>query len=181
MPMAAQAPKSFAVTPPPTHAWMLLVALGGILPLAVIGLLLLSGTPMPISELGPALVILPLVLALLLVAMRRRSVQLHAGMLDVRAAIYRKRVSPAELDLPRARVVDLEEHTELRPALKTNGMSLPGFHAGHFRLREKPGKAFCLVTDRRRVLWLPARDGKSQLLLSLEQPQALLDALRNTP
>ena len=30
------------------------------------------------------------------------------------------------------------------------------------------------------VLWLPQRDGKSQLLLSLERPQALLDALRAT-
>ena len=57
-------------------------------------------------------------------------------------------------------------------------MSLPGYQAGHFRLRAKLGKAFCLVTDTRRVLWLPMRDGKQQLLLSLERPQALLDALR---
>jgi len=35
-----------------------------------------------------------------------------------------------------------------------------------------------LSTERRRVLWLPLRDGKQQLLLSLEHPQALLDALR---
>ena len=55
---------------------------------------------------------------------------------------------------------------------------MPGFHAGRFRLREKFGKAFCLLTDRHRVLWLPLRDGKDQLLLSLEQPQALLDALK---
>jgi hypothetical protein len=57
-------------------------------------------------------------------------------------------------------------------------MSVIGFAAGHFRLREKFGKAFCLLTDRQRVLWLPLRDGKTQLLLSLERPQALLDALR---
>ena len=38
-------------------------------------------------------------------------------------------------------------------------------------------KAFCLLTQRQRVLWLPLRGGKEQLLLSLERPQALLDAL----
>jgi len=57
-------------------------------------------------------------------------------------------------------------------------MSMPGFHAGHFRLRGDFGKAFCLLTQRDRVLWLPLRDGKQQFLLSLERPQALLDALR---
>ena len=151
------------------------------MPLAILGMLILSGTTTQTSEIWSVLVIVPLVLAVLLLAMRRRSVQLRGGVLDVRAAVYRRQVAVGELDLMRARIVDLQEHTELRPVLKTNGMSLPGFHVGHFRLREKLGKAFCLITERRRVLWLPARDGKSQLLLSLQQPQALLDALRNTP
>lgn len=177
--MGAPSPGSFAVSPPLTHAWMLLVALGGILPLAGIGALMLAGKPM--AELVPVLLVLPLVLAVLLLSMRRRSVELRDGVLDVRGAMFRKRIAASELDLQRARIVDLQEHTELRPFIKTNGMSLPGFHVGHFRLRENLGKAFCLLTDRRRVLWLPARDGKSQLLLSLEQPQALLDALRQAP
>jgi hypothetical protein len=99
-------------------------------------------------------------------------------MLDVRATLYRKRVPAAALDLGRARVVDLAERTELRPWLKSNGMSVPGFHAGHFRLRGDFGKAFCLLTQRQRVLWLPLREGKEQFLLSLEKPQALLDALK---
>jgi hypothetical protein len=123
-------------------------------------------------------VIVPLVLAFLLLAMRRRSVELRDGVLDVRATLYRKRVAVTELDLERARVVNLAERTELRPWLKSNGMSMPGFRAGHFRLRGDFGKAFCLLTQRERVLWLPLRDGKQQFLLSLERPQALLDALR---
>ena len=122
----------------------------------------------------------PLVLALLLLAMKRRSVELHDGVLDVRAALFRHQVAVSSLDLASARIVDLREHTELRPVLKTGGMSVIGFDAGHFRLRNKFGKAFCLLTDRSRVLWLPYRDGKEQVLLSLQQPQALLDALRST-
>ena len=178
--MKPRGTQAFAIVPPATHAWALMVALGGLLPLAIIGVVAWA-QPQAQAELRealPVLGILPLVLVVLALAMRRRSVELHEGVLDIRAAMYRKRIAPAELDLPRARIVDLEEHTELRPAIKTNAMSLPGFHAGHFRLRGKLGKAFCLLTDRRRVLWLPQRDGKGQLLLSLEQPQALLDALR---
>lgn len=112
------------------------------------------------------------------IGLKRRHVQLQGPVLQVVAGLFSHRVAIDRIDVERARVVDLDERTELRPAIKTFGMSLPGCHAGHFRLRQKLGKAFCLVTDRRRVLWLPVRDGKQQLLLSLEHPQALLDALR---
>ena len=170
--------RSFAVTPPPAYAWMWLVAMGVLLPLGITAALLLSDAPLQISGIVPALVIVPVVFAMLLLAMKRRAVRLHDGVLEVRAALFRQRVAVAQLDLDRARVVDLAERTELRPVMKTSGMSMPGFHAGRFRLREKFAKAFCLLTDRHRVLWLPLRDGKDQLLLSLEQPQALLDALK---
>ncbi|MEO5630105.1 MAG: hypothetical protein ABIQ62_10110 [Thermomonas sp.] len=172
--------RSFAVIPPPMYAMVFLVVLGGVLPLVAIGIMLWFGNPPldGLKQVSPALVIVPAVLALLFFAMKRRSVDLASGVLDVRAAIYRERTSIADIDLERARLVDLAERTDLRPLIKTNGMSLPGFDAGRFRLRGKLAKAFCLVTDRRRVLWLPLYDGKHQLLLSVEHPQALLDALR---
>lgn len=169
------APQSFAVSPPSPLAWTSLVLLGGVLPLGVITALWWTRQTHP--GMPVALAIVPVVVALLLLAMRRRSVALRDGLLDVRAALYRKRVAATELDLAQARIVDLDERTDLRPWLKSNGMSMPGYHAGHFRLRGGHGKAFCLLTDRRRVLWLPLREG-GQLLLSLERPQALLDALR---
>lgn len=173
---------SFEVEPPPAYASWLLVGLGGVLPLAAIGLALWSTRgAFAWLPLLPALLLLPVLLGLLLFALRRRSVQLRDGVLDVRAALFRRRVPVDGIDLARARIVDLEERTELRPLLKTNGMSLPGYHAGNFRLRGGFSRAFCLVTARKRVLWLPLRDGSSQLLLSLSQPQALLDALRHPP
>lgn len=170
----------FDVPPPPAHAWAVLLALGGGLPLAGVGLAawLEPEARGGLRSAWPVLLLVPLLLAWLSWAMRRRVVQLRDGVLDVRAAMYRRRVQVADIDLPRARIVDLSEHTELRPSLKTNGMSLPGFHAGRFRLRRAPGRAFCLLTDGRRVLWLPLRDSEQQLLLSLEKPHALLDALR---
>lgn len=115
------------------------------------------------------------VIALLWVALTRRRVRLHEGTLEVVAGLNSRRVPVADIDLAQARIVDLDEHGELRPGLKTFGTSTPGYHAGHFRMRDgKP--AFVLLTGRQRVLLLPVRDGK-RLLLSLAQPQALLNAL----
>jgi hypothetical protein len=116
--------------------------------------------------------------SLLYMGLRRRSVTLENDFLVIRAGLNTLRVAVSALDLERARIVDLAEHTELRPMIRTNGMSLPGLHAGWFRMRDRWRKGFYLVTDRRRVLWLPERDGP-QLLLSLEKPQALLSALQD--
>ena len=174
--MATPQAQSFAVPPPPAWAWWLLAGLAGLLPLGIIGMLALSGNPAHGAT--PALFIIPMVLALLLLTMRRRSVMLHNGVLEIRAALYTQNVAVSELDTERARIVDLAEHTELKPFIKTNGFATPGFTAGYFRLREHFGKAFCLITNSQKVLWLPRRDGKTQYLISLERPQALLDALR---
>ncbi len=176
--MANPSLQEFVVPPPPASMWWWTVVLGGVLPLGIIGALWWTGQAM--HGAFAAILVIPFVLGLLLLATKRRKVTLNHGVLEVRAAGYTQRIAATELDLDRAKVINLHEHTELRPFLKTGGMSMPGFDAGHFRLRAHLAKAFCLLTDRERVLWLPQRDGKSQLLLSLERPQALLDALRST-
>jgi hypothetical protein len=105
----------------------------------------------------------------------RRSVALEAGTLVIRAGLNTRRVPAMAIELERARIVDLEAVSELQPSRMTLGTSLPGYRAGWFRSRQW-GKGFYLLTERRRVLWLPERDG-THLLLSLQQPQALLAAL----
>lgn len=125
-----------------------------------------------------ALPILLLAAAVVAIVMRRRNVRLEGGELQVAAGMHNRTVAVADLDLAGARIVDLGEHKPLRPLFKSFGTSLPGYHAGHFRLRDR-GKAFVLVTDARRVLVLPERSGR-KLLLSLRHPQALLDALEAT-
>lgn len=171
--------RTFPVTQPPSHAaWVL----GGLLSIPVIIIAVAMGA----ASLRPGTTALPgLAFGLLMVAavatltfwgLGRRVVELDAGQLRVKAAMFNHRVDAAYLDTDRARVVDLDERTELKPILKTFGMALPGFQAGWFLLRDR-SRAFCLLTSRRRVLWLPMRTGKS-LLLSLERPDALLEALR---
>src|SRR3546814_20675663 len=69
--------------------------------------------------------------------MRRDQVTLDGDGLAIRTTFYSRKLGWSELQLPQARVVDLDEHTELQPMLKTNGTSLPGLRSGWFRLRNR--------------------------------------------
>ncbi|TWI07332.1 PH domain-containing protein [Aerolutibacter ruishenii] len=171
--------RAFPVVPPPSHAaWLL----GGLLAIPLIAIAVSMHLGPSAADRGAAMpafafavVIVGAVAAFTFWGLGRRQVLLDERGLQVKAAMFSHRVGAADLDVARARIVDLDERTELKPVLKTFGMSLPGFHAGWFMLRDRSG-GFCLLTSRRRVLWLPTRSGKS-LLLSLERPEALLDAL----
>jgi hypothetical protein len=173
-------PREFSVTPPSSHAAWLLGALLTI-PVVIIAATarLIPAADSTIAKPGLAfgLVTVVAVAAWTFWGLRRRNVRLEGRQLTVKAAMFNRALDVGELDLARARILDLEERTELTPMLKTFGMALPGFQAGWFLLRDR-NQSFCLITSRRRVLWLPTRAGKS-LLLSLDRPDALLAALHD--
>lgn len=128
--------------------------------------------------------LLPAVLAsfaLLAFVLRRARVTFDAGTLTIAAGLVTRRVAVANLDPAAARIVDLRERSEWQPFIKLFGIRLPGHSSGYFWLRDRR-VAFVLVTDRSRVLVLPEKAGNKpagkQLMLSLAQPQALLDALQ---
>lgn len=118
-----------------------------------------------------------LVPAGLLSALAHREIQIEGDTLLVAAAlIFARKVPISDLVLDKARVLNLDEHSEFKPMLQLGGFGLPGFRAGHYLLRNRR-LAFCLLTTRRNVLLLPQRDGKL-ILVSPDKPQVLLDALR---
>lgn len=138
-----------------------------------------KGTEKGVDPLIVTIALIPVVLMALVFAVwviRRRSVEFESGELVVKATLHTLRVRRSELDLENARIVNLHEDKSLRPTLRMWGFGLPGFQAGHFCMRERR-RAFCLLTARDKVLVLPQRNGRL-ILLSLERPQALLDALR---
>jgi hypothetical protein len=173
------APKrSFPLAPLHQGTWGLLVALW-----VVLLLLAFLGGPHPQSPDNPVpwwVVVLfgtALLPAVLLSTLAHREIRLEGDTLVVAAAlIFVRKVPIRDLALDKARVLDLDEHTEFKPMLRFGGFGLPGFSAGHYLLRNR-SRAFCLLTTRRNVLLLPQRDGKV-ILVSPEKPQALLDALR---
>lgn len=101
---------------------------------------------------------------------------LQAGTLAVSTTFYHREYAWSDLQLDAARIVDLDEHTELKPWLRTNGVSLPGFHSGWFRLRNR-SKALVATIGGPRVLYLPTHKGHA-LLLQPAHPASLLDELK---
>jgi hypothetical protein len=175
---AGDFPRHIKVAEPAASTlWWLWVPLLVVLAIAPV-LNVFDGKPpiRPTFESWSPLVILPLVMLGLTLMYRRRRIVLEPTQLDITSTFYRRRVALDSLELERARVVSLEEHTELKPALKTNGYQVPGFRSGHFRMRDG-SRCFCLVTDNSKVLALPLRDG-SWVLASPENPRQLLDELR---
>ncbi|MGE6333307.1 PH domain-containing protein [Stenotrophomonas sp. NPDC077659] len=123
-----------------------------------------------------SLAVLVLIGAGLGISFFRRRVTLDSNVLDVRSTLYRRRTPVAQMQLDQAEVIDVGRDRRYGLRFKTNGYSMPGFHSGHFRL-QGGGKGFALVTDRQHTLVIPVRGG-STLLLSMDRPQALLEALR---
>jgi len=167
-------------------AWMFVM--GVLLPCVAAGVALLTemqrraqaGVTVADASSVVPLVVLPLVtLAIwfgLTRLMRRHRLRFDAGGLEVTSSFYRTRVPLAALRLDQARVVDLAERTELKPALRSNGFSVPGFKSGWYRLRNRR-KAFVAGVGERRWLWLPTT-GAHDLLLQPGDPQRLLQQLR---
>ena len=156
-------------------AWVLGVGVPAFVAIAL-GFAARSGELDPLVAVASQGVVALAMIAVLVPLLRRR-VAFDGRRLRVEATIYTREAPVSDFDLAAARVVDLRERGELRPAVKTNGFDLPGFRAGHFRLSDLKRKAFCLVTDPARVLALPHADGRVWLL-SFEHPQAVLDILR---
>ncbi|KAF1709361.1 hypothetical protein CSC70_11175 [Pseudoxanthomonas kalamensis DSM 18571] len=170
--------QEFAVVPPSPALYWVFAAIW----LALTAVVLLRtdasawhADPLPwwlVPPFACALVVIGPVILLL-----RRHISIENETLVVGAGLNTRKQPIADLVLEQARILDLDEHVELKPMLKLFGAGLPGYRTGHYLLRNR-SRAFCLLTDRSRVLVLPQRDGK-YLLLSAEKPRELLDRLRD--
>ena len=114
--------------------------------------------------------------AALAALLRRHRLQLDGEGLELATTFYRRRFAITGLDLAAARVVDLGERPEYRPMLRTNGLSIPGFHSGWYRLRNG-NRALVATAGGQRLLWIPTTAGHD-LVLQPGDPRALLERLR---
>ena len=186
--------RQFAIEPPGSSTQVAMWLLCLVLPLSItgiaLGMVLTGADPARLRLIGDnqaltttacigGLIVVMLPLALWLHRLlRNHTAKLQHGVLALRAVWYRQRIAVSDLDLSKSRVLSLDEFPEYRPMLKTNAISMPGFRAGHFRLRNLRSKVFCILTSRQKVLLLQERGGRI-VLLSLCQPRALLDALKD--
>jgi hypothetical protein len=95
--------------------------------------------------------------------------------LKITGDLYGRTIPAADLIAGEARGIDLAAEPGYRPRWRTNGVGLPGYISGWFRLVNKE-KALAFVTDRTRIVRIPTRKGYS-VLLSVADPQQFLSAL----
>ncbi len=106
---------------------------------------------------------------------RTLSVEVHADKLTLSGSVYGRSIPRAELVTERLRIVDLNSDPELRFSYRQNGVGLPGYNVGWFKLKGGQ-RALAFVTDRREVVYLPTRNGYA-LLLSVRDRDAFARAL----
>lgn len=115
-------------------------------------------------------------LALLFFGARRPSFEVSSEGLRVRGSLYGRMIPASQLRLEEAQVVNLEATQELRPKWRTNGVGLPGYSAGWFRLRNRE-KALVFLTDRKHAIYIPTTEGYV-ILISPGDPEAFVESLR---
>ncbi|MEZ9198971.1 PH domain-containing protein [Shewanella sp. 10N.286.54.B9] len=94
--------------------------------------------------------------------------------ISVDVPFYQFSLPIAEIDVAGVRQLNwsVGADTTFKPDLRVNGVGMPGFQLGWFSLVGQ-SKAFVAVTEVDNVVLIPTAKGYP-LLLSLEQPQALL-------
>jgi len=95
--------------------------------------------------------------------------------LHIKGGIYGRFIPKDSLIKENVRILNLNIEREYRPRLRTNGIGLPGYSEGWFRL-ENGEKALLFVTDRSNIVYIPTKEGYS-VLLSTGQPEELLKAM----
>jgi len=96
--------------------------------------------------------------------------------LRIRGDIYGRMVPAVSLIAGESKRIDLQKESPYRPRLRTNGIGLPGYRSGWWKLRNGE-KALLFVTDLSNVVYVPTRQGYC-LLLSPERPEVFLQSLR---
>lgn len=123
-----------------------------------------------------AVLIVP-VMAALGYTISDNALRVEGGRIVLRAAHFYEQDRPlADFDLGAARAGSADAIAQARLGVRRNGIGLPGYAAGRFSGADK-ATVFALLTDRSRVVYLPARNGPD-LLFSVEQPDRFLATLR---
>lgn len=107
----------------------------------------------------------------------RTQFELTADALQIRGAMYGRRIPLTDLNLSQAHIVNLSQDHRYRLGLRTNGVGLPGYKGGWFNLQNGE-KALVFYTGSAHAVYIPTRQNYS-LLLSVDRPDEFLTALRS--
>jgi len=104
------------------------------------------------------------------------SISIRDRSLKIDIPVYGRTIPIANLDLAGAQVLSLDESSDVRTVMRTNGIGLPGYAAGWFKLAS--GRKALLGVTSGPVLYIPTSEGYS-VLLSVKHPDVALQKLRS--
>ncbi len=110
---------------------------------------------------------------------RRARFEVSESALKISGALYGRTIPLSDIDGELAKPVNLEVDTQYHLVARTNGSGLPGYSEGWFRLKNGE-KCLAFVSDKTHVLYVPTRKGYV-VMMSVEHPESLRDALRQHP
>ena len=90
--------------------------------------------------------------------------------------VYGRSIPRASIDKAGVRVITFASSPHLRPRLRNNGMSVPGYHVGRFSLANGSRAFVALTAMDREIAYVPLADGTA-VLLSVEDPKGFAAAL----
>jgi hypothetical protein len=133
------------------------------------------------GRIGRALLVLALGAAValfvqMLYTMRSVEVTVTADALRITGTEFERTLPLEALRARDAGVLDLDRQGAFWPEERLRGVDVPGYQVGEFQLRNRQD-VLVFVTDPSRVAYVPTRGGYA-LLLSVRDPQALVDLIR---
>jgi len=106
----------------------------------------------------------------------RNEITLDAQTLTVKAAFYERSVSRSDIVWVDSHLVDFVREPGLSPGVRVNGIGLPGYRAGWFRLAN--GTRAFLLTTHGPLAYIAVRGGED-LLLSVVESSLLFEEIRS--
>lgn len=93
-----------------------------------------------------------------------------------RIPMYSRTINRSDIVQDRIKVLNLNQAGSPRLGMRTNGIGLPGFQGGWFRLKGG-GKVLTAITDRTKVVLIPTTLGYD-VMVSAKAPEALVASLK---
>ncbi len=136
-----------------------------------------SATPfIVISAIGIFLILLLGLFAFIGYSARNTKFEVTDQGLRIKGGIYGRFIPKEEITGENVKIIDLNADLEYKPRIRTNGIGLPGYSEGWFKLKNNE-KALLFVTDRSNVVYIPTKQGYS-VLLSVSDSEGFYQSIK---
>jgi len=126
---------------------------------------------------GIVIILLVGFLAFIGYSSRNVSFEVSEQGLRISGGVYGRFIPRGEITGDGVKVINLNVDSEYKPKLRTNGIGLPGYAEGWFKLKNNE-KALLFVTDRSNVVYVPTKKDYS-VLLSVKEAEEFSELVKH--